>query len=255
MSEPESLEFLPEAGTDITLLFVLLHGVGGTPEHLVPLAEALRAAFPAAAILVPPGFEPNDSAPTGRQWFSARDIDEDNRPERVARALPALIETIRAAQARFGLSSAETALAGFSQGAIMSLEALQAEDDLAGRVLAFSGRYARLPNVAPQTTTIHFLHGKDDPVMDVSYAQTAHAWLDGLHGDCTIDIASGVGHELHPALVQRAIHRLQTCIPLRSWEAALGLLDQDESHAAGAAPREEAKPDLSQISSKGRTLH
>lgn len=254
MTESDTLEFLPAAGTDIKLLFILLHGAGGTPQHLIPLAEALRAAFPAAAILVPAGFEPNDSAETGRQWFSVRGVDEDNGPERVARALPALIELIRAAQARFGLSSAETALAGFSQGAILSLEALQVQDELAGRVLAFSGRYARLPDVAPQATTIHFLHGEDDPVMDVSYARSAHAWLDGLHGDCTIDIASGVGHELHPALVQRAIHRLQTCIPLRSWEAALGL-DQDDAKAAGAAPRDEATPDLSQISSEGRTLH
>ncbi|MVW70953.1 esterase [Bordetella sp. 15P40C-2] len=223
MSEPEGLEFLPEADTDIKLLFVLLHGVGGTPQHLVPLAEALRAAFPAAAILVPAGFEPYDSAPSGRQWFSARGIDEDNRAARVAQAMPALVEYVRAAQARFGLLQSDTALAGFSQGAIMALEAVQAHDGLAGRVLAFSGRYARLPKVAPHYTTIHLLHGADDAVMNVSYAQTAQAWLDSLHGDCTIDVASKVGHELHPALVQRAIERLQTCVPLRSWEAALGL--------------------------------
>lgn len=234
MTDPTPLEFLPDAGTEIKQLFILLHGVGGTPGQLEPLAQALRTAFPAAAILVPAGFEPFEGASTGRQWFSVRGIDEDNRAERVAQALPALVDYVRAAQARFGLLQSDTALAGFSQGAIMSLEAVQAHDGLAGRVLAFSGRYARLPKVPPQYTTIHLLHGAQDTVMNVTYAQTAQAWLDSVHGDCTIDIASSVGHELHPALIQRAIERLQTCIPLRSWEAALG---------------------LNQTPSKGSTLH
>ncbi|GAB1579497.1 esterase [Bordetella petrii] len=223
MADPAELEFLPAPGTAVQQLFILLHGVGGTPQHLLPLARELGAAFPAAAILAPAGFEPYDGGAVGRQWFSVRGINEDNRGERVARALPALVDYIRAAQARLGLLQSDTALAGFSQGAIMALEAVQAHDGLAGRVLAFSGRYAQLPKSAPQYTTIHLLHGADDQVMAVAHAQAAQARLDALHGDSTIDVASRVGHELHPALVQRAIERLQTCVPLRSWEAALGL--------------------------------
>ncbi|MBV7485857.1 esterase [Bordetella sp. BOR01] len=225
MSTAAALEFLPDpdSGTEIKQLFVLLHGVGGMPQDMEPLAQALRAAFPQAAILVPPGFEPYDGAARGRQWFSTRGVDEGNRIERVAHALPALVDYIRAAQARLGLLQSDTALAGFSQGAVMALEAVQAHDGLAGRVLAFSGRYAQLPKSAPQYTTIHLLHGADDAVMAVSHAQAAQARLDSLHGDATIDVASRVGHVLHPALMRRAIERLQTCVPLRSWEAALGL--------------------------------
>lgn len=234
MTDLATLEFLPDEGTEIKQLFILLHGVGGTPHTLASLIQALRTAFPASAILAPAGFERYDGGGNGRQWFSVRGVDEDNRPERVAQALPPLVDYVRAAQARFGLLQSDTALAGFSQGAIMALEAVQAHDGLAGRVLAFSGRYARLPKVPPQYTTIHLLHGADDTVMNVTYAQTAQAWLDSLHGDCTIDVANHVGHELHPALVQCAIERLQTCVPLRSWEAALG---------------------LNQAPSKGETLH
>ncbi len=54
--------------------------------------------------------------------------------------------------------------------------------------------------------------------MPVSHAQAAQSRLAALHGDATIDVASRVGHELHPALIQQAIVRLQTCVPLRSWE-------------------------------------
>lgn len=220
---PHEIEFLPNPGTEVRQLFILLHGVGGTPDNLVPLAEAVRAAFPSAAVLIPEGFEPFDGAAAGRQWFSVRGVSDDNRPERVAQALPPLQAYVKAAQARFGLLQSDTALAGFSQGAIMALELVQAHDGMAGRVIAFSGRYAQLPKTAPQYTTLHLLHGANDPVMPVALIQAAQARLDELHGDSTIDVATHVGHELHPALIQRAIVRLQTCVPLRSWEAALGL--------------------------------
>ena len=218
-----SIEFSPNPGTDVQQLFVLLHGVGGTPEGLEPLGLALRVAFPGAVVLIPEGFEPYDGGGAGRQWFSARDVDDRTRVQRVAQAMPALVDYVRAAQHRLKLRASDTALVGFSQGAIMALEAVQTQERLAGRVLAFAGRYAQLPTSAPPYTTIHLLHGADDAVMAVAHAQAAQARLDALHGDATIDVASRVGHTLHPALVQRAVERLQTCVPLRSWEAALGL--------------------------------
>jgi len=230
----DAFELLPEQG-DARQLFILLHGVGATPASMRPLADALRASFPQAAILGPAGFEPYDGdhgnhgnhgdhgGQDKRQWFSVRGVDEANRPARVVQALPPLVEYIRANQARFHLLQSDTALAGFSQGAIMALEAVVAHDGLAGRVLAFSGRYASVPQWAPQYTTIHLLHGANDTVMPVALAEQAQARLNELHGDSTIDVATRVGHELHPALIARAIVRLQTCVPLRSWEAALGL--------------------------------
>jgi len=232
----DAFELLPDEG-DARQLFILLHGVGGTPANMRPLAEALRASFPQAAILAPAGFEPYDGArggdagQGGRQWFSVKGVDEANRPERVLKALPPLVEYIRANQARFHLLQSDTALAGFSQGAIMALEAVVAHDGLAGRVLAFSGRYASVPQWAPQYTTIHLLHGASDSVMPVALAEQAQARLNELHGDSTIDVATRVGHELHPALIERAIVRLQTCVPLRSWEAALGLNQHPPSGA------------------------
>ena len=78
-----------------------------------------------------------------------------------------------------------------------------------------------MPEKAPELTTLHLLHGEDDPVISVEHAQAAYEKLSELNGDVTLDIASSVGHEIHPALSERAIHRLQTCIPLRSWNQAL----------------------------------
>ncbi len=221
-STSQDLEWLPQDGPT-KQLFILLHGVGSTPQSMQRLAQAVRRTFPQAAVLAPAGFEPFDGDATRRQWFSVRDVTEANRPARVMQAMPAFIEWVRQAQARFHLLQTDTALAGFSQGAMMALESTKHQDGLAGRILAFSGRYAELPNHPPEFTTVHMLHGEDDNVMPVTLAQAAHAKLALLRGDATLDVASQVGHELHDALIEQAIARLQTYIPLRSWEAALGL--------------------------------
>jgi len=233
MATPHSsldIEWLPDDG-QVEQLFVLLHDQGATPASMTALALALRSAFPHAAVIALAGFEPFDHNDTGRQWYSVRGLTEKNQPERVARAMPALVARVRAAQERFHLLQTNTALAGFSQGAIMALESTLEHDGLAGRILAFGGRYAELPRHAPQWVTLHLLHGQVDPVTPVQHALAAHDQLALLHGDATLDIASNVGHQLHPALIRQAIIRLQTCVPLRSWEAALGL---NQAPPAGA---------------------
>ena len=114
-----------------------------------------------------------------------------------------------ATQQRLGVGPAATCIAGFSQGAILGLELSSLQDGLVGRVLAFGGRYAQLPAVAPRLTTLHLLHGGDDAVIAAGHAREALQHLGVLQGDATLDIAKGVGHVLHPALIDSALFRLQ----------------------------------------------
>jgi phospholipase/carboxylesterase len=111
---------------------------------------------------------------------------------------------------------------GFSQGAVCALELAQSHDGLAGRVLAFAGRYAVLPERKLEHTTLHFFHGGEDDVIPAEHARAAMQRIADLQGDATIDIAEGVGHELPVALVNCAIERLRTHIPHRTWAMALG---------------------------------
>lgn len=221
----DDIEILPPGDAPPAQLMVLLHGVGADAASMLPLAHALQHEFPQAALLIPQGFEPFDAGEPGshgRQWFSVSGVTDDNRPARVAAVRQRFIDWVRAAQQRLRAAPAATALVGFSQGAILALETAQAEDGLAGRVLAFSGRYAVLPDHAPQFTTLHLLHGGADTVMPAAHARAALQSLGSLGGDATLDIAQGVGHVLHPALIEQAIHRLRSHIPHRTWQAALG---------------------------------
>ena len=104
---------------------------------------------------------------------------------------------------------------------MLALEYGLVHDGSVGRILAFSGRYAQLPQHAPELITVHLLHGEDDNIIPVEHAYAGYEKLESLQGDVTIDIASTIGHEIHAVLIERAIHRLQTCVPLRSWKRAL----------------------------------
>jgi phospholipase/carboxylesterase len=201
-------------------LFVLLHGGGGAALDMLDLAAVLGDAFGEAAIVIPEGFEAIHVGKTERQWFPTFELSDDNRPQRVAAAVPALAQFIREQQQRFAILQSDTALAGFAEGATVALALSDQHDGLVGRVLAFSGRYAALPDKAPSLTTLHLLHGQRDAVVPVELAQQAYAQLTALGADATCDIASSVGHELHPALMDQAVHRLRTCVPLRHWRTA-----------------------------------
>lgn len=216
------VEWLPAQGEPEQLI-LLLHGWASEAQDLLPLAQALRSEFPQAAILVPESPIAADSGRRGRQWYSIEGIDDQGVwAARVAAALDRLEPWVRAQQQRLRVGQAATALGGFSQGAILALQLALRRDGLVGRVLAFGGRLVVPPAEAPRDTTIHLFHGGSDRIFDAQYARDAFEQFAALQGDATLDIAEGVGHEIHPALLQCALHRLRTHIPLRTWQAALG---------------------------------
>lgn len=215
------IEWLPAAGAAEQLI-LLLHGGASNGAAMAPLAQALRAEFPQAALLAPDAPLPSPDGPALRQWFVAEGLCDGNRAGRVGAALAPLLDWVRHTQQRLGVGTAATALAGFSQGAMLALEAALANDGLAGRVLSFSGRLVSRPAQAPRLTTVHLFHGGADLTVEAFHSRAALQLLASLHGDATLDIAEGVGHAMHPALIQRALFRLRNHIPARTWAAALG---------------------------------
>ena len=217
--DPHTLVSLPVQGK-AELLFLLCHGVGGQAAHMAPFAAALRAQYPQAAIVSLNGPDAFEGA-GGYQWFSVADLSEINRIERIDAALPAFITRIRAWGRHFELDWPMVALAGFSQGGIMALEAVQAEPQLAGRVLAFSGRHVDAPTHAPADTTVHLFHGIDDTVIPYRASVDSAQCLMALGGDVTADVLPGLGHALHTELMDKAIGQLRTFLPKKVWRQAM----------------------------------
>jgi phospholipase/carboxylesterase len=201
-------------------LILLFHGVGAGPQDMVPLGQRLAREFPQAFIVSVRSPQGCDFS-AGYQWFSVREVDDDNRAARVAAALPAFIHQVRLWQQASGASVESTALVGFSQGAIMVLEAAQAEPHLAGRVIAFAGRYARLPTAAPERTTLHLFHGKHDDVIHYSHTVHAAERLVQLGADLTADVVPFTGHGISDELQDLLVERLRGHIPKHVWEEAM----------------------------------
>ncbi len=194
-------------------LFVLLHDAGGSAADMLELGNLLGDAFPEAAVLLPEGLVGPHADAAG-----ATAAGKDDAAALAAR-VEALAAFVRAQQQRFDILQSDTALAGFGAGASLALALSDAHDGLAGRLLSFGGGYQFWPARAPALTTLHLLHGQNDSVVPVARTRGDFDHLMTLGADATLDVATSLGHELHPALMEQAVMRLQTCVPLRHWKA------------------------------------
>jgi error-prone DNA polymerase len=216
------IEWLPAQGRPEQLI-LLLHGWAQDATMFLPLAQALRTQFAQAAILAPDAPHLADEGRRGRQWYSILGIeDAPTWRARVQGAVAFIEPWVRAQQQRLGVAPAATALGGFSQGGLLALHTAVQFDGIAGRVLAFGARMVDLPAQAPREVTLHLFHGGTDRIFAVSHVRELLDHLSQQRGDATLDVAEGLGHELHPALIDCALHRLTHHIPLRTWQAALG---------------------------------
>ncbi|MFP8781314.1 esterase [Hydrogenophaga sp. RWCD_12] len=186
-------------------LVLLFHGVGASPEGFQALGPAL-ARDDRWVVAVRSPFASDFGA--GWQWFSVQGVTETNRAGRIAEVMPRFAETVRRWQARTGLMAAQTVLAGFSQGAIMSLESTQVGEPLAARVVAMSGRFAVPPRQAPEGVVWRFVHGDQDPVIGAAHSTQAVAQLRALGADAYADVLPGLGHGID----QRALALLVAAV-------------------------------------------
>lgn len=192
-------------------LLLLFHGVGSNAEDLVPLGQALASQRTNTWVISVRSPDRSDLG-QGWQWFSVQGVTEANRPERIASAMPAFLERIRAWQSETGVSPLKTTLVGFSQGAIMALESTQLSESSkhAARVVAIAGRFAQPPRHKPENIAVHLLHGEQDHVMPVRLAMEAERELRALGASPTLDRFAGLGHGIDARVVQAICRQLLT---------------------------------------------
>lgn len=218
----------PQDATAPDLLFALLPDSGlapDGPDTLAPLAAALQAQYPNALTL---NLHPPLRDAEGRcRWW----LDDAPSVAGLDVALPHLIERLRLEAAKLDLPWQRVALAGVGDGALLALEAVQAEPQLAGRVLSIAGGYLSRPEHAPQEVCIHLLHGLADQRFPYRHVVNAAQALVDLGADVTADLLPHLDHGLHPALIDKAMEQLRTFIPARLWREAV-LAAQESDRAA-----------------------
>ena len=214
MSSGRVFRFGPNGSNDParrpSRLFVFLHGCGATAQSMIPIAFRFQGRFPSAALVVPSGFDPGARGGAAQDWYPTRGLNADNHRERVAAVLPDVEDLVRREQTHFGVPAGRTVLIGFSQGGTVALEAVKMAG-VAGAVVAFSSRFARLPAKGAQIAArIHLVHGEYDSVVSRVYAERAARVLEGLHVPVTLDIVKDLGHSLtHHAICLGSLRLLQ----------------------------------------------
>lgn len=211
MSSGSIFRFTPPQGSVARHLFIFLHGGGATARSMIPVAFDFRARFPSAAIVVPNAADLHASGGEAQDWIPMIGLNDENRAARVAAALPAIEFLVRREQAAIAIPAARTVLIGFSQGGMVALEAVKAIPELAGAVVAYAARFARLPPAGSRIDArIHLVHGAFDAIVSRVHAERAARVLGALHVPVTLDIIDDLGHALnHPAICRGSLRLLQ----------------------------------------------
>jgi phospholipase/carboxylesterase len=191
MSDGSIVVSQPQAPSRLVLLF---HGVGSSAANLVPLAQFVASARPDGQVVSVES--PHLSAwGSGHEWFSVAGVTEENRPDRVAAAMPVFLETVEGWQRASGLPPSATTLIGFSQGAIMSLEATQSDGVFpASQVISLAGRFAAPVRKAAPGIRFHLIHGEEDPVIQSGFSSRAADAIRHLGGAATLDLLPRLAH-------------------------------------------------------------
>lgn len=185
-------------------LLVLLHGVGGNESNLATLAARVD---PETLVVLPRG--PITLGQDAFGWFRVVFTSDGPRivPDEAEASRRALIDLVGQLQAVYGIKAAQTVIAGFSQGGILSASvALSAPEQvtgfgvLAGRILP-----ELEPHVADRTRLKDLrgfiAHGTRDDKLPVDWAHRAGAWLTRL-GVAHETRLYPVGHVLDAAMQQ-----------------------------------------------------
>jgi len=178
-----------QAPVDKPPLLILLHGVGSNERDLFGLAGELDERF---AVVSPRA--PHERFPGSYAWFEVQVRAGGTFVIEEAmwrRSLELLIQFIGQAVETYGADPARVYLAGFSQGAIMSLCTMLTRPELLAGVVAMSGRL--LPEVRPMARPaadlagfpVIVVHGVNDPVIPVRYGQEIRDYLEQLPVELT----------------------------------------------------------------------
>jgi phospholipase/carboxylesterase len=207
----------PAAGEPEGLL-VLHHGRGADELDLIGLADVLdparrlHVAAPRGPLELPGG--------PGYHWYVVARVGYPD-PDTFHAAYAALAALHDELWKRTGVAPEQTVLGGFSMGSVMSYSlGLAGERPAPAGILAFSGFIPTVEgwqaHLAERTTTRAFVaHGRNDSVMDVSFARQARELLEAGG----LEVAyheSDAAHHIDPAHIPPARDWLTATLSART---------------------------------------
>ncbi len=179
-----------------THLVVLVHGYGADGQDLIGLAQHWQQLLPTVAFAAPNAPARIPGGP-GYQWFPISRIDPHEMQKGVEGAAPALDAYLDAELARLDLPPENLALAGFSQGTMLSLHLGLRRKVKPAAIVGFSGL---LPGPVPagEIPPILLTHGDSDQVIPPQAMFLAASQLGRAGAAVQWHLAPGMGHGIDP---------------------------------------------------------
>jgi phospholipase/carboxylesterase len=183
---------------------VFLHGYGADGNDLLGLAEPLGPHLPDTVFVAPNAPEQCPMNPAGFQWFPIPWIDGSSE-EAAMRGMAAAANDLQAyldgVIAQEGVTPAQVALIGFSQGTMMSLHVAPRRAAPLAAVVGFSGRLMAPDTLAEETVSrmpVLLLHGDADEVVPPQSLPEAANGLTAAGFEVFAHVMKGTGHGIDP---------------------------------------------------------
>ncbi|MEM1129685.1 MAG: alpha/beta fold hydrolase [Pseudomonadota bacterium] len=202
-------------------VIVFVHGYGADGADLMGLAGPLAQYLPDTAFWAPDAPDRSLANPMGYQWFPIPWLDgsseETAREGMLAAAadLDAFLDKVLETE---GLSDANLAVIGFSQGTMMALHVLPRRAEPCAGIVGYSGRLLAPELLAGEVTSrppILLAHGDADEVVPPASMPQAAQALEAAGFDVEAHALPGLGHGISEDGLRLALIFLQAKLGYR----------------------------------------
>ncbi|PIE06667.1 MAG: phospholipase [Rhodobacterales bacterium] len=194
----------PPVSGEAKSLVVFLHGYGADGADLLGLADPLGPHMPDTVFIAPDAPEPCAGNPMGFQWFPIPWIDgssEELAADGVRQAVGDVDAFITRVLAEEGIAPDRLVVFGFSQGAMLALQALVKRDAPVAGIVACSGRVLepeRFAGAVRVKPPVLLMHGDQDEVVPPAHFDEAGQLLEAAGFEVYGHIMEGTGHGIAP---------------------------------------------------------
>lgn len=190
----------PRSGAPPKKIILLLHGFGSSGTDMISLAPQWQDALPDTLFLAPHAPQRCSMMGAGYQWWGLSGFAPSALAAGAASAAPAIDAFIDRKLAQYGLTEADLALVGFSQGTMMALHIALRRPRAAAAVVGYSGMLAGSVGLAHDFSKppVLLVHGTADPVVPIAALHMSESELKRLGVEVTTHISYGVAHSVDP---------------------------------------------------------
>ena len=167
---------------------------------MISLAPQWRQHIPDALFLAPHAPQKSGMG-GGYQWWPLTGISPQALAAGAAAAAPAVDSFIDRKLEQYGLTDADLALVGFSQGTMMALHVGFRRKAQVAAIVGYSGMLTGGPDLAHQIVTkppVLLVHGSADPVVPVAAHYAAASELKRIGVEVSTHVSPGLGHSVDP---------------------------------------------------------